>query len=92
MQFAVMLENPQILYQIPLLVAALVAADSGKTPFQMTAPKILPDNIGDDRSEIAVTPEAEWVAGSPGNAQSGGKAPTFVLSTVIGRIFHGAVL
>jgi hypothetical protein len=31
-------------------------------------------------------------AGSPENAQSGGKAPTLVLSTVISRIFHGAVL
>lgn len=86
------LESSQILYQIPLLVAKLVAADSGKTLFQITADKILPDDIGDDRSEIPVCPGAEWAAGSPGNAQSGGKTPTFVISTVTGRIFHVAVL
>ena len=86
------LKTPQVLYQIPLFVAALVAADSGKTLFQITADKILPDDIGDDRSEIAVCPGADWAAGSPGNAQPGGKAPTLVISTVIGRIFHGAVL
>ena len=35
-------------------MAALVAADSGKTLFQVTTDKILPDNIGYDRPEIAV--------------------------------------
>ena len=54
------LKTPQVLYQIPLLVAALVAADSGKTLFQITEDKILPDDIGDDRSERAVCPEAGW--------------------------------
>ena len=56
-QVRAMLELSQSLYQIPLLVAALVAADSGKTLFQITADKILPDDIGDDRSERAVCPE-----------------------------------
>jgi len=55
-QVRAMLELSQSLYQIPLLVAALVAADSGKTLFQITADKILPDDIGDDRSERAVCP------------------------------------
>jgi len=57
-------------------MAALVAADSGKTLFQITADKILPDDIGDDRSERAVCPGAEWATGSPGNTQSGGRPHT----------------